>query len=166
MRTYKRKGLLPINKLDQEHDWQLLGYYNNWQLSLQYIPNDILVGLSTPSINSITVTLSEFRYRKLSIKGDIKTIVETSELLDTDDFNTEIEGTQSYFWRPQTQLKISGSPIILDEGCVYELYFKDSLNNEFLSNIFVAILEDELHLYTESQGAILTEDGEEIIWQA
>jgi hypothetical protein len=162
MSIYKRNGLLPVYKSDQSQDWQLDGYFSNWVLAKKWVPKDVLVSFRTPLINGSYTAPATMTIRKLSILGNIKTIVSTQEV--TSGLQKQIVGTQSYYWRQQGAFTAVASEY-LTKGCLYEIYMKDSNDNEFITDIFVAVDETEYYIYAEDNQPISTEDGQQIVFE-
>ena len=161
MSKYKRYGLFPFYKSDQLQDWQLVGYYNNFKSSLQYVPRDVLVGFSTPPVDGVKTAPTEITIRKISIKGDIKTIIESNTYAVTMYRKLIENDTQTYYYFNQSPIS-SDEEEYLTSGELYEIYIEDLDGNSFISNIFMAVEESQLYITTESGFNILTETGEEI----
>lgn len=164
MSRYKRFGLLPIYKSNQDQDWKLDGYYNNFKSAIQYIPRDTLVSFRTPPVAGSYTAPTKLTIRKLSIKGGIKTIVSSADYTVTVNKQEIDAGSESYYYFNQSAISTNISEF-LDAGCIYEIYLEDSEGNSFISNIFVAIDESQIFIYAESNEAILTEDGEQILFE-
>ena len=161
MSKYKRHGLFPIYKSDQSQDWELSGYYDNFNAAFQFVPKDVLVGFRTPPVDGVKTAPTEITIRKISIKGGVKSIIESNNYTVTMYRKLIENDTQTYYYFNQSP--ISSDPNdYLDEGELYEIYIIDADNNSFISNIFIAVDESELYLATESGFNILTESGEEI----
>ena len=151
MSNYKHTGLLPIYKSDQSQDWQLSGYYNNWQTSVQYIPNDVLVSFTTPTVSGTKTAPTQITLRKLNIVGGVKTII-SSEVYNVTMHETHRNGQTEYYF---IQSAITTNPLeYLTSGCLYEIYIEDADGNGFISNIFIATSED-----TDSYIYIFTQKG-------
>lgn len=158
--SFRQIGLLPIYKSDQLQDWQLSGYYNNWLESIQYVPRDTLVSFSTPPVTGIKSPPSQITARKLNIKGNIKTILSSTDLAVTMYAKNIDDDTKTYYYFIQSTL-----PSVLDKGCVYEIYIEDADGNSFISNIFVAIDETEIFIYAEDSNLLVDETGEGILFE-
>lgn len=162
MSTNRRFGLLPFYGINQPRDWELKGYYNNWQLALKFVPRDTLVSFRTPLINGSYTAPSTMILRKLSILGETISIVSNQSV--TSGLTKYTVGSQTYYYRQQGAYT-SDVLEYLENGCIYDIYIIDSNDNEFVSDIFVAIEETELYLYTEDNQYLLTEDGQKIVFQ-
>lgn len=157
---YIRTGFLPFYKSGISRDWQKLGYWNNWLLSLKYLPLDKLVSFRTPVFVGVNSAPSTMKIRRVQIINNDVTVISESEVTSNLQVYTEVVNneTLTYYYRQQTNLETP-----LTSGYIYDIYIEDSKNNIFISDIFVAITETDLYLYTEGGEAYLTEDGQQII---
>lgn len=162
MSNYKKIGLLPFYKSDQPQDWQLKGYYYNWLLSAQYVPRDKLVSFSTPPVSGEKTAPTQITIRKLKIKGDVKTILSSTVYNVT--LYANFNGSQTYYYFIQSSIT-SDIDEYLEVGCIYEIYLEDADGNSFISNIFIAIEESKIYIAAEDSQAILTEAGEQILFE-
>lgn len=158
--SFRQNGSLPVYKSDQLQDWQLKGYYNNYLCGILYVPRHTLVSFSTPPVTGIKSAPTQITARKLSIKGNIKTIIKSTDLLVTMYAKTIDSGTKTYYYFIQSDL-----PSLLDEGCIYEIYIEDADGNSFITNIFKTITENEIFIHAEDGRVLQAEDGQDIVFQ-
>lgn len=157
---YIRKGLFPFYEINQQRDFQLKGYYNNWKLALKNIPKEILAPFRTPLVDGVTTAPTTMTIRRVKVvDGDVEVISQESVTSNLQTETVSIDGTTyRYYYRLAVQLES-----VLVSGYIYDIYIKDSLNNEFVSDLFKAVDEAELYIATESGDQITTESGEPIL---
>jgi hypothetical protein len=161
MSKYIRNGFLPFYRATVDRDWQKLGYWNNWQLALKFVPRDRLVGFATPEVDGTVAAPSSFDIRKLQITQSGVNVISTqtestSNLVAVERIRNG--NTLTYYSRDQQEISAA-----LTKGCIYDISITDDDDNTFYSDIFLAIDESDLALYTESGQYLLTEDGQQIL---
>lgn len=170
----KRNALLPFYKSDQLQDWELSGYYKEFLGAIQLVPQDVLVSFRTPIMGgAIATDPTSITLRKLSIINGVKTILESKDYNVTinrafvdSNYKLTTQANASYTYYYFNQSKITENAVdFLELGCIYEIYLEDAFDNKFISNIFVAIEETEIFIYAENGLGILTEDGQNIVFQ-
>lgn len=165
MSNNKKSSLFPFYKSDYSQDWELSGYYYNWQLSSIYVPKDVLKSFKTPTVSGIKQPPTEITIRKIAIKGNTKTII-NSNTYSVNMYSRYLENyskTEYYF----IQSSFTDDPNqYLDEGCTYEIYIEDADGNAFISNVFIAIDETQIYITAESGEIIIDEQsGESIVFE-
>lgn len=159
-------GLIQFYKTNQERDWQLLGYYNNWRLAINYVPRDVLVSFRTQTYSGTTAPPETMKIRKVTvIDGEVEVLSETNVTSSLMRYTETIDGdTYTYYYRQQGSFT-DDELEYLTSGCIYDIYIEDSLGNTFVSDLFVAITITDVYLYAENNEPYLTEDGQQLIFE-
>lgn len=174
MSTFRRTGLLPFYKSDQNQDWQTSGYFDEYINAIQFIPRDKLVGFRTPFITGVlTTNPTQITIRRLSLINGEKTILESAnytvtiniQYADVNYNNCEqSDAIYTYYYFNQSIID-SDVNNYLTAGRIYEIYLIDASDNSFISNIFCAIDETDIFIYSEGGQIILDESGESIVFE-
>ena len=160
--VYKRFGMLPVYRSDQTQDWQKTGYYKNWLLTKRWIPRDKLVSFRSPLVNGSYTAPSQITIQKVKIVDNAISVVESANYSVT--FTKQADGDSYYYWFQQSVFT-SDPNNYLTAGCLYNIKFSDSNDNEFLTGLFAAIDETEYYYITEDGQTMTTEDGQTLIFE-
>ena len=124
--------MIKIYNINELQDWQKSGNYKNYLWGIRICPDVRLLPFhKTPNVpHSAAGYVNQWLMRKVTISGGVKTIEDTEAMnhLDIDKANGSIY--DYYYYKGNIE------QIQLDPG-LYEYYFKDNNDNEFISDVFL-----------------------------
>lgn len=123
------KGFLPFYRISEPQDWQKTGSHYNWQITARpCFDLGLLPFFIDDQIAAGATTISEFKFQKVNISGNTKTVTVSNTLLTT--LINIISGTTYDIY----EYLATTEQIEFDNG-IYQFYVKNSLGDEWVSEL-------------------------------
>lgn len=122
--------ILPTYDLNKDiEDFQKVGNFQNFMFGIHYCPDLRLLPFRTPNVvHDATVTITDFELRRLRVIGNEKTIIATTDISPVYIFTKSgINFDYHYFKANVAMANVATG--------VYQMYLKDSNNNEFITDL-------------------------------